>query len=585
MGDASKNGLEQELLSEVSEVNLMGFTAQVAREVRLSGSEEEYRAFEYVKETLEGFGLSTELLESDAFISLPGVAALEINGKAYTCITHSMAQPTGDQGITGELVYIGHGMPQDYAQEDVQGKIVLLDGLAVPAVVKIAQAHGALGAVFINAAYTHEMIVSPVWGNPIPETAGLLPQLPVVSINYADGESVKSALENGKTGSAWMKTEMDTGWRKIPTLIAEIEGSHEPEKFVMFSGHIDSWHYGAMDNGSANATMLEVARILSRHRGALRRSLRLAFWSGHSHGRYAGSAWYCDTHWEDLHENCVLHINVDSVGGKGNDILTEANCMAETKDLAAGPIAVVADQEFEGARFGRAGDQSFLGTGTPSLFMGLSEAERSNEPASQAFSLLFGSGRAGGFGWWWHTTEDTLDKIDPVNLVRDCKVYVLTVYRACANALVPVNQLAAAEEIKGHLLSYQHTAEDRLDLSESLARVDRLIGNIAELQSFILKNELSETQITLINDNNMELSRLLVPLNYVGGSIFDHDLAMKAAPIPALAEVYQLAETDMGSDSYYQYRTLLGRRVNRINYTLLQASRGVEELLGRIAQF
>ena len=50
----------------------------------------------------------------------------------------------------------------------------------------------------------------------------------------------------------------------------------------MFSGHIDSWHYGAMDNGSANATMLETLRALLPHRNEFRRSLRLAFWSGHS---------------------------------------------------------------------------------------------------------------------------------------------------------------------------------------------------------------------------------------------------------------------------------------------------------------
>ena len=48
----------------------------------------------------------------------------------------------------------------------------------------------------------------------------------------------------------------------------------------MLSGHVDSWHYGAMDNASADATMLEVGRIFSEHAGELRRGLRLAFWSG-----------------------------------------------------------------------------------------------------------------------------------------------------------------------------------------------------------------------------------------------------------------------------------------------------------------
>ena len=31
-----------------------------------------------------------------------------------------------------------------------------------------------------------------------------------------------------------------------------------------------------------------------------RRGLRVVFWSGHSQGRYSGSTWYADTHWEEL---------------------------------------------------------------------------------------------------------------------------------------------------------------------------------------------------------------------------------------------------------------------------------------------
>ena len=85
----------------------------------------------------------------------------------------------------------------------------------------------------------------------------------------------------------------------------------------MFNGHVDSWHYGAMDNGTANATQLEVARLLAEHRDELYRGVRMAFWSGHSHGRYASSAWYADAFWHDLHERCACNVNIDSVGGKG----------------------------------------------------------------------------------------------------------------------------------------------------------------------------------------------------------------------------------------------------------------------------
>jgi hypothetical protein len=138
-----------------------------------------------------------------------------------------------------------------------------------------------------------------------------------------------------------------------------------------------------MDNGSANATMLETLRVVLPYRATFRRGLRLAFWSGHSHGRYAGSSWYADTFWEDLHNNCVVHINVDSVGGQKATVLTEAPAMAETRPVAAEVIGALTGVEFTGTRFGRAGDQSFQGHGIPSLFMSLSE-----QPPAAAVSSL-----------------------------------------------------------------------------------------------------------------------------------------------------------------------------------------------------
>lgn len=71
----SVSEFEQELLREVSKDQLMTFTANVAKEVRLSGTEEELRAYKYVQQTLESFGLKTELVFSEALISLPSSKA------------------------------------------------------------------------------------------------------------------------------------------------------------------------------------------------------------------------------------------------------------------------------------------------------------------------------------------------------------------------------------------------------------------------------------------------------------------------------------------------------------------------------
>jgi len=111
-----------------------------------------------------------------------------------------------------------------------------------------------------------------------------------------------------------LTTELKTGFMKVPLAIAEVQGLTEPDKFVLFNGHIDSWHRGASDNGTANACMLETARVLGKHRNGLHRGVRFAWWSGHSQGRYSGSTWYVDHHWIDLHRHAIVHLNVDSLG-------------------------------------------------------------------------------------------------------------------------------------------------------------------------------------------------------------------------------------------------------------------------------
>lgn len=568
---------EKKLLNEVSKDQLMEFTENISKEVRLSGTEEELRAFQYAKQKLEEFGLETELTFSQAYISLPGKASLHVGGKSYECITHSMAKPV--EHLKAEIVDLGKGTNEDYEKQDISGKIVLMNGLATPGGMKMAAEYGAVGAILINAKYTHEMIISPVWGNPVPETVGLLPDIPAVSVNVDNGELIRKQLANGDHQGE-ISTEVDTCFRSIPTLTAELKGNKQPDKFVMFSGHIDSWHYGVMDNGTANAVMMEVARVLSRYQEKLDRTLRLAFWSGHSHGRYAGSAFYCDTHWEDLTENCILHVNIDSVGGKNATVLTEGNCMKETTDLAKDAIGALAGQVFEGARFGRAGDQSFWGTGTPSVFMGLSEQEPAKGPAAEAFGQLFGGGRSGGFGWWWHTTEDTLDKIDPDNLERDCKIYLNVVYRSLTDAIIPVNQLAAVEDIETGLNDWQKKAGKLFDLSLALERIRQLKEKIVQFQREIDHLDVNnEGKVELVNETSMALSRLLVPLNYVRDSIYHHDLALGQPPVPKLAEIDRLVSTNEDDKEYQFILTALRRERNEVNYTLKKANQVVEKTL------
>jgi hypothetical protein len=548
------------ILHEIDRDFLLEYNRQIAKEIRLSGSEEELRAFHYIKEQLEDFGLTTELTFDKAYISIPVSAELKVGGISFAAITHSMSAQAEQLSTLLRFIELKDSDQTDWANQ-VTGQAVVVHGLANGPTIYRLQQLGAAAVIFINSgAYTHEMIVSSVWGNPTPEDDGY-PFIPVLSVNHSDGEQIKSliAAEERENVEITLTAEVRTDWVNIPTLIAEIKGTEEPESFVLFSGHVDSWHYGAMDNGSANAVIVETARVLSLHRNTLRRSVRFAFWSGHSHGRYAGSSLYSDLHWEDLHENGVLHINIDSVGAKGASQLGAANTMAETRTLCANAIRTVTDEPFRGSPFGRSGDQSFWGAGLPSAFMGLSYQPE------------------GWFGWWWHTTEDTLDKIDGDYLARDCKVYVAAVHNAAAAPLIPIDQRQAIRTLSERIGYYTELIGDKFDLSRLTSRVQQLQNATEHFYDRIGSSSLPDASITKANRTILSLSRWLVPINYVRGSRYDHDAAGSHSLVPALSDIELLAAAEVGSEAFFRLQTSLIRQVNRIGYEIKQAERLVVE--------
>ncbi|OAX49070.1 Aminopeptidase YwaD [Paenibacillus sp. AD87] len=560
MTELQQQSAVDSIVHEIDRDLLLEYNRQIAKEIRLSGSEEELRAFHYIKEQLEDFGLTTELTFNKAYISIPVRAELKVGGISFAAITHSMSAQAKQLSTSLRFIELIDSDQTDCANQ-VTGHAVIVQGLANGPTIYRLQQLGAVAVIFINSgAYTHEMIVSSVWGNPTPEDDGY-PSIPVLSVNHSDGEQIKSliAAEERENVEITLTAEVRTDWVNIPTLIAEIKGTEEPESFVLFSGHVDSWHYGAMDNGSANAVMVETARVLSLHRDTLRRSVRFAFWSGHSHGRYAGSALYSDLHWEDLHENGVLHINIDSVGAKGASQLGAANTMAETRTLCADAIRIVTDETFHGSPFGRSGDQSFWGAGLPSAFMGLSYQPE------------------GWFGWWWHTTEDTLDKIDGDYLARDCKVYVAAVHNAASAPIIPIDQRQAIRTLSERIGYYRELIGDKFDLSRLTSRVQQLQNATDHFYDRIGSTSLSDASVTEANRTILSLSRWLVPINYVRGSRYDHDAAGSHTLVPALSDIELLAVAEVGSEVFFRLQTSLIRQVNRIGYEIKQAERLVVE--------
>ena len=548
---------------EVSAEKLMETSRQLATWERLAGSEQEREAFHYLENRLREYGYTTRLFSCDTFISLPVSCRLVVDGREIHAQTHSMV-PSGQ--VKAEMVYcpdkkaIGH--------TDCAGKIILTRGRAVFAPVQAAQEAQAVGIIFIQDAVIRECIPSACWGSPTRADVGLLPKIPVASILDEEGDLLAEQLAGGKRLEAELTTETDTSWRKIPLLIGEIQAPCRTERFVQFSGHVDSWYYGAVDNGTSNALQLEVARIASMHQEELKRNFRIVYFSGHSQGRYAGSAWYADYFWEDLYENCVVNINTDSAGCKGAEELTRSIIMPETKDLAVEIIREQTGVTFQGMRCSRIADQSFWNIGISSAFASFSRQKKVRLPDG---TMGYPRGIAE-LGAGWHTPNDTVDCIDPEYLLRDAKILGEYVMTFLTEPVLPLHFKKTAEDIREQLHVWAEKAGTAFDLQESVARAEQLI----EICDRFDQTEIPEETR---NETLLKLGRLLVPLDFTHGNPYGTEPADEIDPMPSLSPIRRLTETGVSEQEQMEIRLELVRATNYVNHTLRKAARLLQDAM------
>jgi hypothetical protein len=534
------------LCGAVDRSSLMGHMGEFARWVKLSGTPDELTSLHYVQRRLDEFGYRTELLHHDAYISLPGQARVDVDNQTLTSITHSFSRASPPEGITARAVYVGDGTAADFARVDARGAIVLTEGIASPAQAANATAAGALGQIQISPhEHLHEMCVSPVWGSPSAETLAQLPSTVVCTVSNADGSALRDRLARGEAPRVTLHAAVDSGWRQTPILVAELDGPDPDGPFVLYSGHHDTWYYGVMDNGAANATMLEVARLMAPQREKWRRGLRLCFWSGHSHGRYSGSTWYADQHWEELERRCAVHVNVDSTGGIGAVVLEHASAAPELLALAGEAIGEQTGATYAGRRMGRSGDQSFWGIGIPAMFGTLSEQPPA--PVKMRNAL----------GWWWHTPHDTLDKIDPANLVRDTKVYVHTLWRLLTDPVLPLDFATHARTLLEELHQIGRSLAGRFP-------IDTLLAAAEALRDAAAAGGHDDAAL-------MRASRALAPVYYTSGDRFAHDPALPLPAWPVLQPLRELAKSVAGSDAAQALTVSATRARNRMHHALREA--------------
>jgi hypothetical protein len=588
---------EREVVEAVSAANVRERVEFICADIpsRLAGSENARRMAEYNAEALRSVGVAAEVQELQALVSFPRPGRLTVSRPREMAIDaftsgHSLLTPPG--GATGELVYVGSGAVRDYAGKDVQGKVILCEISYSPARMekqRIAAERGAVGAVMMNWGRPDDTSlpfgsIKPAWGNPTPQVVpGEMPRMPSLGVSRRDGLVLKALCEAGSV-QVTLDTDADNGWRPVHITVGDIAAPGSDD-FVILGGHQDSW-YGpaATDNAAGNACMVELARVFNAHRAKLRRGITLGFWTAHETGTMAGSAWYVDRNWDRLRRHAMAYLLIDQPACTGTTRwLTTSNLEMRRFHQAVEHRYLTVPSDWKPQKKG--GDASFFGLGVPMLY-GMGAFTEAELHATADANL----------GWWHHSLECTIDKVDFAWMQDHLRVYAAWLWELCTAPILPFEFTAVAQQFARRLEDL--AADSRtasLGLAEVGARARELERSVATLDArasawrgrYRAADTDAGRAATILNACLKRLSNVLIPIQSTVKGVYGHDpygYTPQLTAIPCLYDTALLLELAPGSEDALMLETHLRRERNRVADAIDDACTTVADALDRLPE-
>lgn len=280
-----------------------------------------------------------------------------------------------DGDVTGGLVFVNYGLPDDYEQLaklgiDVKGKIVIAKYGHSWRGIKptVAYEHGAIGCLIysdpeddgyhqgdvypkgpfkndqtVQRGSVMDMVIYP--GDPLTPNVGAtanakrldrkdaqtILKIPVLPISYGDAQPLLAALGGPVApanwrgglpityhvgpGNAQVHLKVVCDWNIVPAydVIARIKGSKYPDQWVIRGNHHDAWVNGADDPVSGLAAELEEARAIGALVKAGHRPERTVIYAvwDGEEPSLLGSTEWVEDHAAELQQKAVAYINSD----------------------------------------------------------------------------------------------------------------------------------------------------------------------------------------------------------------------------------------------------------------------------------
>jgi N-acetylated-alpha-linked acidic dipeptidase len=386
--------LEQQVRTIPDLDRLRKYMDFIASQPHNAGSPQSKAIAEYILGTFKEWGLDAGVERFEALMPYPTVRQVEVLGprrylaklkepavpqdpnsrEAHQLSTFNAYGATGD--VTGEVVYVNFGVPEDYDWLDkqgisVKGKIVIARyGKSWRGIKpKVAAEHGAIACLIYSDPHEDGYFQDDVYprgpmrppegvqrgsvvdmplypGDPLSPgwasekgskrlslaEAKTLMKIPVLPLSYSDAQPILEQLTGPVVPQEWrgslpityhagpgaarvhMKTDYDWTSKPLYDVIATIPGSEAPDQWVIAGNHHDAWVNGADDPVSGAIALLECARSLA--------TLQKQGWKPRRTIKIAlwdgeefgllGSTEWAEKHQDELKRKAVAYLNSDS---------------------------------------------------------------------------------------------------------------------------------------------------------------------------------------------------------------------------------------------------------------------------------
>ncbi|WP_447754147.1 M28 family peptidase [Sphingopyxis fribergensis] len=329
---------------------------------------------------------------------------------------------TGPKGLEGEIVYFAsYDALVAAPEQSVKGKIVFIDHQMKPAQdgsgygqygrarftgANVAAKKGAV-AVVIRSIGT-DSHRAPHTGGTNFET-GVKP-IPAGALSNPDADQLVRQWKRVAAGTAsaplrmkLLLTPQNLGQQQSGNVIAEVPGSDPAASPVIIACHLDSWDLGtgAIDDAAGCGIITAAAKhVMSA--GQPRRTIRILWAGAEEVGVFGGKA-YFDAHGKEKHAVALeSDFGADWVWRVDFKLPDSAKALTDRIAAAVAPFGVTRGKQ---AANGGADIGALVAAGVPAVDLA--------QDGTRYFDLH-------------HTPDDTLDKIDPVQLRQNVTVWTAT---------------------------------------------------------------------------------------------------------------------------------------------------------------